>query len=244
MRFESWTIAGRFAHSFDDEKKWLKEAGIAYESLPTQSQQIPEINVPVLTKAIADSKKPVIFLSHSRGGLDVLQTLLSIDEDLLSKVRGWVALQAPFQGTPMADEVLRHSKVKRLVTAALRKIGGSIDSVISMSTAHRKRFMADRELEIKAIMARVPMISFSSWKTNNKNKLDTTYEVQRNYLEDLGYQTDGLVPWQSEIIPGVGFVFQLGVDHPSTVGKQPFLHFDRVRMTQALLKILESKLRR
>ncbi len=57
-------------------------------------------------------KKPrrVVLVSHSRGGLDVLELLIRRPQ-LLSHIGGWVSLQAPYLGSPLADYINKNRGV-------------------------------------------------------------------------------------------------------------------------------------
>lgn len=53
------------------------------------------------------SKKKVVLVSHSRGGLDVLELLIQRPE-VLEQLGGWVSIQTPYLGSPIADYVSQH----------------------------------------------------------------------------------------------------------------------------------------
>ncbi|MDB5036495.1 MAG: putative exported protein [Bacteriovoracaceae bacterium] len=236
-----YAIARNPSLTFSDQAKWFRKQSIEFSILPTHSEQIPEVNAPILLDAIRHSSKPIIFMSHSRGGLDVLEAMLTGEEALLSKVKGWIALQGPFQGTPLADEFLINPLIRLLTGKILQLIGGSISSVFNMSLPQRKNYNESRAEKIERLRQSLPILCLSTWKPNISG-YDTEFEITRDLMDYLGFQTDGVIPWQSEILPGSDYVFIKNLDHPSTVHENSIVSFDRTRMTKTLFKMLRNRM--
>ena len=107
-------------------------------------------------------RKQIVIVSHSKGGLDTLDALLRPEaSDLLGDtVVGWVALQAPFYGSPVADPA--PSVINDVLLSAL---GGNGESLDDLKTAGRETYMAARVVDNPAapdigdITSAIPVIS-------------------------------------------------------------------------------------
>jgi protein tyrosine phosphatase (PTP) superfamily phosphohydrolase (DUF442 family) len=227
---------------FSRQIEWLKKEEVEYEYLQIATQKSIEFNLPAIRKALSESEKPVIFFTHSRGGLDVLEVLLTADRKQKAKVRGWVAFQSPFQGTPMADQFLLNPALQWTADNLLHIVQGDLQCVKDMSSFERKAYLKRQEQELQQLLARIPVLSLGTWKPNLKG-IDTSLEIQRDFLERLGYETDGLIPWQSAILPGSNYVFLKGVDHTSTIHSESLGAMDSVLLAKSFFKILTSMMR-
>src|SRR5690606_394886 len=89
---------------FDEQMKWFKDAHISYSVAKIDSEDSSLKNSIVVEKAILSAQKPVILLTHSKGGIDTLVALLR-NSQLMSRIRGILMLQTPMLGTPVADYI-------------------------------------------------------------------------------------------------------------------------------------------
>ncbi|MBW2507674.1 MAG: hypothetical protein JRE81_03510 [Deltaproteobacteria bacterium] len=106
-------------------------------------------------EAARESRKQIIIVSHSKGGLDTLHALLLPEaEDLWGDtVIGWVALQAPFYGSPVAD--VAPSRINALLLSA---VGGNGQSLDDLKRATREGRMAGYT-NLAALTSAIPIIS-------------------------------------------------------------------------------------
>ena len=229
---------------FDDQMFWMMVNDVDYEFVQIQSEQTQTYNAELIRRAIQDSSKPVIIFAHSKGSLDTLEALLLSDTSLRSKVRGWISLSSPLQGTPLADAFIQSPVVKYLVQQSLSSIGGDIGSVESMTLEARKEYMKKNAKEIQKISESMPIISFANWKKNESGKVDSSLELLRNFIDDKGYENDGAVPWRSAVFPGSNYIVYEGVDHIAVIKDDFLTSFDRFQMTEALFKILLKRIPR
>lgn len=224
-----------------NQKDWLAQNGIPYTHADVESEGSTEINIPLIEKAVTDSPEPVILLTHSKGGVDTLLTLLK-RPDLRQKVRGWISVQAPFYGTPLSDYWLQSKKFQRVADRILKNMGGSIECLKNLSMQERHSFISENQSEIDAIQREIPVISFGSWKDDIIGKWDTVFEPYfRDQMATGGLETDGVVPWKSTILPGSSYIAIEGVDHLQPIGAFELERFDRVKFLQALLHMLLHK---
>jgi len=139
---------------FRDHKEWLVNRGIdAYiidkiDGFDTEND--PSLNASTIKKLVEDirkkhSEKKILFVTHSKGGIDVLATLIEHPDLLKNDIGGWIALQARFEGTPLADIVTSTSKSRLIVSKALTHLlGGSKNGLNSLRTKVRKEIRSER----------------------------------------------------------------------------------------------------
>ena len=149
---------GRF-FTFFTQMEALEAAGASYRNVSRVSPSFDtsnsvENNARAIREAIRAANKPVILVTHSKGGLDTLEALLAVPGFWGRKVVGWVALQAPFHGSPVADPA--PSTVHDLL---LRVVGGNGQALDDLKTSTRAAYMEENAERIAELTARVPVIS-------------------------------------------------------------------------------------
>lgn len=206
-----------------------------------ESEQIPSYNAPRVAAILRNFSRPVIIVTHSKGGIDTLAALLD-NPDLWPKVRGVICIQTPFFGSQAADYI---TTGKYLYTAAgrlLRAMNGTEKTALELTTSLRISYYRQREKEINALLRAVPFVTFGSWKENEGPFVDTPYIVWRSVIAERGSpRSDGLVPLESTRLPGSFHAEASGFDHSCTVRPSHFLRCDRVRLFKTLLLLLPKK---
>ncbi len=225
---------------FEEQMDWLKVSGVEHERLNMTSESSVRENSAIVSAAIRTSSRPVILIGHSKGGLDALEALIS-DRSLLEKVRGFVTLQSPFFGSPVADYVTSNTNLYDLASGLLLAMGGNKDSMINLTCADRKPYMADNAGAIAEITAAIPVISVATWKDSVHGQVDTALEPVRDLLLVQGIRSDGVVPVDSVLLPGADLIKLPGLDHGATVSPSRYIKFDRVRFFKALLLTLFNR---
>lgn len=228
---------------FADHMQWLASLGVAHQKVAIRSGHSAGINGAVIANAIRASIKPVILITHSKGAIDTLDALLTAPP-LRAKVAGWIALQGPFFGSPVADKLLDGSLVNPIIAnLMLGFFGGTRESAQSLTTSASRAYYRARESAIAQLLRDVPAVAFASIIENAPGAAaNTVLYIPHDLLTRDGIRSDGLVPLESAVLPGMDFVRVTAVDHiaPVTSAQQPF---DRVRMTQALLLALRGPFR-
>ena len=226
---------------FDEQISWLRANGLDAGIVNIESEAGIKYNARLISAEIAKSPAPVIIFSHSKGGLDTLEALIQSPE-LRGKVRGLVSIQSPYYGTPIADWVLlnRYS-LSPASAAALKLMGGSMQSVYDLSVKSRRDYQYENAAEIAKITAAIPTISFGAWKNEEKGVMDTLFEPTRDLMLKWGIKSDGLVPVDSEMLPGANQIAVEGLDHLATVIKVEKPAFNRVDFMRTMLSLLMGK---
>ena len=230
-------IALKPAQHFEEQLNLLKASGVDYERLSMTSESSVKANSSIVSAAIKASSRPVILVGHSKGGLDILEALIA-DRSLLKKVRGFVALQSPFFGSPVADYVVSNNNLNDLAANLLLMMGGNKDSMINLTCADRKPYMAANAAAIADITATIPVIAVATWKDSVHGQVDTALEPVRDLLLVQGIRSDGVVPVDNALLPGANFIKLSGLDHGVTVSPSSYINFDRVKFIKALLLTL------
>jgi len=226
---------------FDEQITWLRANGLDAGIVNIESEAGIKHNANLIEAEIAKSPSPVIIFSHSKGGLDTLEALIQ-RPDLRGKVRGLVSIQSPYYGTPIADWVLLHQHtLSPLSAVALKLMGGSIQSVYDLSVKSRRDYQYENAAEIAKITAAIPTISFGAWKNEEKGVMDTNFEPTRDLMLKWGIKSDGLVPVDSEMLPGANQIAVEGLDHLATVLKVEKPAFNRVDFMRTMLSLLMDK---
>jgi pimeloyl-ACP methyl ester carboxylesterase len=226
---------------FNDQKEELARLGVEFAMADIDSVMPPAHNAAKVAKEIQASEKPVIIISHSDGGMYALQALVE-NPALAAKVRGFISLQAPFAGSPVADYVRGNKLLSSAMAKTLGHFGGTMEALESLTPARRGSFRNANRGAIGGIVAKVNVISFASWKEEKHSRFDTLLEISRDFMLERGIQNDGLVPVDSAILPGSDFIKVEGIDHIVPVmSADMVMKFDRKIFTRTLLSVLLSK---
>ena len=228
---------------FADQMRWLTATGVDHQKVAVRSRQSTAVNAPIITAAIRASTRPVILISHSKGSVDVLDALRT-EPALRKKVAGWISLQGVFFGSPVADMLLDDARLNPLLASAvLALLGGTRESAQGLTTTAAHTYHRQYKAEIDAVVGVVPSVAFASALDSPSGKhAKTTLEIPHELMWRDGIRNDGLVPLEAAVVPGMDFVQVSGVDHIAPV-MPAMLRFDRVRMTKALLLMLQTPLR-
>lgn len=231
----------RVGHYFDDQMAVLKELGVDFSMVDIDSVMMPAHNAAKVAAEIRGSEKPVIIISHSDGGMYSLEALIE-NPDLAPRVRGFISLQTPFLGSPVADYVHGDKFLAATMSKLLGHFGGTLDSLTSLTRGERAAFLGKNNGCIGRVVSSVKVISFATFKPDLPGQMDTLLEIPRDAMLKSGIENDGLVPADSAILPGSDFVRFSGLDHIAPVmAEDMFLKFDRARLTRTLLLMLLDK---
>lgn len=220
---------------FAEQLRWLASIKVDRKKVAVRSGQSVAVNGPIVAAAIRESTLPVILITHSKGSVDALEALRA-DPSLQKKVKGWVSLQGAFFGSPVADILLDGSVLDPLIAAViLGYLGGTKEAAQGLTTGASRAYYRDHKAAIGVVLREVPAIAFASRLDEAPGaRTRTLLEIPGELMARAGIRSDGLVPTEAAVLPGMDFVKVAGVDHIAPV--MPALErFDRVRMIKALL---------
>lgn len=166
-----------------------------------------------LAEIVAARHCPTWIVTHSKGGLDTLQALVAYPETR-RYVDGWIAFQAPFHGSPIADVAAGTKRARRISGAALKVLGADLEAIGDIGTDGRARYMDENALAIEQVLRDVPTMCVGtvSGSSAGSASLMPDWPTGR-WMASLGLKNDGLVPVNSTILPGSRFVKLEGLAH-------------------------------
>jgi hypothetical protein len=208
-----------------DQKKAVELWGIEPKFASFKSASIDRSGSKI-ADAILKSDRPVIIISHSKGGIDTLDALIKLSKmGKLSKVAGWISIQGCFYGTPDADKYENNKFKQTLVHLTVKCLGANWDAIKDLTTKAGEAYQSKHHDEVASVLTCVPTLCFASWLEK----------------ERFGEKSDGQVPPHSAILPNTDYIAKYGVSHEMTVIKASE-DFDRVTFTQVLLTMLADRL--
>ncbi|XP_049380375.1 uncharacterized protein LOC125845030 isoform X1 [Solanum stenotomum] len=108
------------------------------------------------------SRKRVLLLGHSKGGVDAAAALSMYWTDLKDKVGGLVLAQSPYGGSPIASDILREGQLgdyvnirKLMETLICKVIKGDLLALEDLTYERRKEFLSKYHLPRE-----LPVVSF------------------------------------------------------------------------------------
>lgn len=181
-------------------KNALTRRGAKVEFAPIKTGQGTAYNSAIIEKMIRETDRPIVFVGHSKGvsdASDAFGRLAKADPALLSRnVRGFVAIEGAYGGSPVADTLARHGWGRLTMWGLSKLFLGSTRSGYDLTTATRRALVADHPMPASL----VPTISFIGTKKGffSSQLGPLVYLIKRR----LGLASDGLVAARDAAIPG------------------------------------------
>lgn len=220
----------------------LRRLGLAAEIAQVDSEASVPANALALERRVRGGEGPFCILSHSKGGLDTLEFLLRTDAETRGKVACWLALQAPFAGSPFADLASDIEPMRWMARELLSALGGSERSLLDLREDTRRAYLETFNEDIAALAAELPILSFASVLDEPLLGSLPTYASSElmNLLNGRPRPNDGLVPVDSAVLPHTRYIVAHGIDHNMTVTSTLILRnpLDRVALTKLLLVLV------
>ncbi len=229
------------ADYFRSQVEALKADGINVEVAPVDTEESVAENGRRLAAHIAKSPRPVCIISHSKGGLDTLEFLLRAEPEYRRQVACWVALQAPFAGSPVADLIVDEEWTRGITDPLLRALGGSAQSLDDLTVDVRTKYMSKNAKAVESITRSMPIVAVATYVDGSRTPSLHFAPTQR-WMEEQGLANDGLVNLESAVLPGARYIVLPGLDHTDTVAKKAILGnpLDRVLLWKSLLYLALS----
>jgi len=153
---------------------------------------------------LAREGRRAIVIGHSKGPIDAAAAL-SLQPELVPSVRALLSLQAPYAGTPLAEEAQRSPFWRRAVRTVVGTLfRGSPRAFWELRYGERRAFLAEHPL---------PDVRALSLVTTTSRAGPVLERTRRLIEERLGAPSDGFVPPIDAYIPGSRLVHMNGVDH-------------------------------
>ncbi|UXR65658.1 hypothetical protein EZJ49_05270 [Bdellovibrio bacteriovorus] len=244
---------------FETQQNLLKnQYGLRSQRLSSSSKSVAEIRANI-RKALTESRaaeRKVIFMTHSLGGLALLEELVSFPGHQAT-VAGIVFLQSPFKGSPIADVYFEGPlHLNKWLRPIIPYFNTSTETIKYLGTSSRKQFMAESHLIIQSLVQHIPIITVGGVVNGHSSLFTPAVSIMATgcFQKVFGQcvirtsfagpydSSDGMVPFESSKIEGTDFIKLEGVDHGETVVNIPFEQYDKSQVTTALIRTLLSKM--
>ena len=237
-----------FGNPFYHEIKWLTDQGIDTIKARINTEESPSFNGNIVAELVEESTKPVILVSHSKGGNDTLFGLLQ-NPHIYSKIAGWLTLQAPLYGSPLFDCLVGCPFTDIGLGLGIDLVGGNFEGLQEMKTHLLTKLHKERAHDINTIIQEVPTVSLASqFKNPNIFLSAITPPQKRSAFEALnrfiliagGGPNDGMTPLKSSCLKGSDCVFLKNLDHGNlSVNLSPFNAYKKEFRRNTILSLLE-----
>ena len=218
------------------------EAGFPVQRASINTLESVASNAARLRRIVETSDRPVCLITHSKGGIDALTFLLTAPEETRRRVACFIAIQAPFRGSPIADEVSDNGLLQITSHGLLGLFGGSGSSLEDHRSDVRLAFLETHRESLSRLAAELPIITLAAEVAASETPCIQFRPIASTleWLEALELRSDGLVPTVSQTLPDTPYVQLSGLDHTGAVAEASCaaLSFEqRKLLTKALVAI-------
>lgn len=239
--------------------KLFKKNKIPAERLVTSSYDVNETKENIrkaVNKARINGRK-VIFMSHSLGGLVLLEE--AINKDIRKNIAGIIFLQSPFLGTGLGDLLLEPPyELDTFVKKILPKVNISDATLEFVAPAYRTRFMNQNRAKVRELIKTIPLFTLSGVvHDSNKSIFKPTIDILQDgclkgirvgCLTDKFYtgprdQSDGLIPLKSSFLENADYIKLDDVDHGEFILNVPFEDYEKDQFTITLFRMLLNRMK-
>lgn len=222
-------------------RDWFADQGADVSVVPLQTAESVSANAARLRAVLLADPRPALIVAHSKGGLEALAALL--DPAAQARCTGFLAMQSPFYGSPVADAVLAAKPLEAATGGLARLLRiGSGEGVKDLTTAARRLWMAAAAEPVARLLAALPVACLATeLKDGAAHGRERLHLAAAPWMEKRGHgPNDGLVPVDSALIPGARHVVLPG-SHIAAVSRGPGR--DPVALMRAGLAALVSAAR-
>jgi hypothetical protein len=182
---------------------WLRAQGADPDVVMLDTLASVETNAARFASMLSAAPRSALVIGYSKGGVEALAALT--DAQARRNCLGFVALQAPFLGSPIADIVMRNRALAATSTAVARGLGiGSGEGLRDLTRRVRRRWMTTHAAQLAETLATVPTVCVATYMTPRVSQgRGRLYVPGARWMERRGFGlNDGLVPVSSALLPG------------------------------------------
>jgi len=218
---------------------WLAGAGIAAEIADVDTENSVVDNAAHLAGIMARVDGPVCFVTHSKGELDLLEYLRTAPPADRARVRCWIAMQAPFAGSPVADLATEVSGLPEFADVSLRALGERGQSLFDLTTRVRADYLREHHAELAAVMAEVNPLCLATYVEDPGDfRQPTSWSYPAMiWMHERGVPNDGLVAVRSATEICSRSLTLEGLDHTGIVAPGVIASIDQQALMKALLTL-------
>lgn len=221
-----------------EQVRHLRDEGFDAEIAEVDTADRVERNGEHLARIVEAHHRPTWVITHSKGGLDFLHALM-LRPDLTRFIDGWIAFQAPFWGSPVADVACGSARAGRISGRALKLVGRNLDLIADLRTDQRAAYMDQRIVQVSAIARDVPVMCVATTSGNALNRSWRPVWPTGRWMDGLELKNDGLVPVTSAILPSSRYVVLDGLVHGEVAARRVWSNrkYDHVDLLKALFAL-------
>ena len=200
--------------------------------------------------------RKVILLSHSLGGLALIEELV-LNPVIQNNIGGIVFLQSPFYGTPVGTILLDSPYVvAKYIKSLLPFVNISEETMYFVGNEYRQNFMKQNVGAIRNFIKKVPAYTFAGLAEGNESAFKPFIDIMESgcikgfkekcVTEKLYHgpydKSDGLIPLKSSHLDIADFVILEKADHGEIVLRMPFEDYSKEHLTTTWLRMLLQKM--
>lgn len=240
-----------FKNYFGAQQTHYKKAGIPVTRLWASSKSVLETvhEIDEKMKDVAAKGRKAIFITHSLGGLALLDWLMK-ETETKELVESIVFIQSPFYGSPVASLYFENPYLARTLLGPIMPFVHTSEETVKYlsveeSTKRMQNYKPDLLKNIRVITFGGVSLTSSSIFRPSLNLMGhgciswMFSDCRSKVIYNGPYSdSDGMVPFKHSKLEGIDFVKLKNVDHGETVLQMPFNSIDRVKLTNTLLKMV------
>ncbi|WNG34031.1 lipase [Archangium violaceum] len=192
----------------EDNQRRLEKRGLETREVAVDTEGRLLDNVEVVRDALLDAihfRRTVVLVGHSKGGVEAMSTL-ALHPELRRHVRAVVALQAPFGGSVIADDLVTTPALRRLLDVTFPSLfQGDAASVEDLSYAKRMEFVRQHPYP-----ADIPTVALATSRLSRRSLMRPLCAYVH---ERYGWACDGMVNAVDAEVPGSRVVRLNDMDH-------------------------------
>ncbi|KAL4600134.1 hypothetical protein ACB092_11G176100 [Castanea dentata] len=197
---------------FVNTKMSFSKMGLACHIAKIHSEASVEKNAREIKEYIEEiywgSRKRVLLLGHSKGGVDAAAALSLYWPDLKDKVAGLALAQSPYGGSPIASDILRQGQlgdyvnVRKLMEILIcQVIKGDLQALEDLTYEKRREFLMKHQLPRE-----LPVVSFHTEAGISSTALATLSHVAHAELPAVSPLTASDQPTKLAVVIPLGAV--------------------------------------
>ena len=214
---------------------WLDDAGIDAHIAPVETEETVAANAARLRAVVGTDDTPVCFVTHSKGGLDTMEYLRTATAEERARVRCWIAMQAPFQGSPVADLATGVAGLPEVASVLLEALGGRGESLTDLTTRARQDYLTEHRAAIEQIMRTIEPLCLATFADPDAFAGPTSWSYPALlWMHENGVPNDGLVTVRSAVELCPRSLILEGLDHTGIVVPGVVAPINQTALMQAL----------
>ena len=228
-------VPGLFSNTYPQYMKGnvdaLRDLGLRFREVDLTPEESvlsgAEVVREVILSESAEGQQAVI-LGHSKGGVDAAAAL-ALYPETRPRVRAFVAIQAPYAGSPIASDLTNGPGAGETAAAFVRLLGNQPEAASELSYQARRAFIAQHPYP-----SEVPTLSLATSRVDWRSIVWMTGSYVR---DQYGMESDGLVVPVDAVLPGSQAIFLDDMDHAEVVlsGVPGFINYRASEVTRVLV---------